>query len=131
MVLIAVFLYAAFALLNTYIYEQKQAENTDVQTYRATLSGDYVCLERNDDVPLFDCVEGLITETGERYSIDFAAMSQTAPENLSLGDKISASGSVTPIEMMSADWLQAFDVEGIFMVTDKIEIIIDTQINSN
>lgn len=115
-----VILLAGFFTLNAYIYNQKQAE-TPIDRYRGTLSGEYVCLPHRDTTgPQTDeCAFGLKTEAGEYYAVDFALMSQIPP-TLGIGDRFSASGTITPIEMLSSDHWQKYTITGIFSVTDSV-----------
>jgi hypothetical protein len=116
----------SFFTLNNYIYDEKQASPEEVaqsfEPYRATLSGEFVCLPHVDaEGPQTDeCALGIKTETSEYYATDFSLMSQTPPE-LSTGDRFKASGTVTPIERLSTDHWRQYPVEGIFSVTDSVE----------
>lgn len=113
----------AFYALNNYIYQEKQGDGVAVEPYRATLSGEYVCLPLKDatDPQTDECAFGLKTESGEYYAIDFNLMSQHhAP--LSAGDRILANGVITPIERLSTDHWQRYPIEGIFSVTDSLQV---------
>ncbi len=117
-------LIAAFYAFNAYIYAEKQGDPGDVVSYRATLEGEVVCLPHKGDGPTtLECAYGLKTDVGEHYALDLAALTMpegTMPET---GDRISAGGTVTPIEMLSSDHWQTYDIEGIFSVTDSLEIL--------
>lgn len=123
--ILAVVLVAGFFLLNSYIYNQKQAgANEDVTPYRGTLTGKYVCLppagESDPETP--ECVSALKTDLDEYFVIDFNLMSQDQPD-LQEGDRFTASGLITPIENLSTDHWQQYpvDIEGIFSITDSVE----------
>jgi hypothetical protein len=112
-----------FYLFNNYIYKEKQGYDNVVVSYRASLSGEYICLPHKNTTATHtdECTAGLRTEVGEYYAIDFHMMSQMhAP--ISVGEKISANGVVTPIEMLSSDHWQMYPVEGIFSVTDSLVV---------
>lgn len=114
-------LIAAFYAFNAYIYNEKQGEGNTFEPYRATLSGEVVCLPHKDpNLGTKECATGLRTEVGEHYALDFALMSQTPPENVS--GYLTASGVVTPIERLSANHWQKYDVVGIFSVTDGLKV---------
>lgn len=118
----AVVLTAGFFFLNAYIYAEKQGEeNLSYEPYRATLSGEYVCLPHSTtgDFETKECIFGIKTDAEEYYGIDFGLMSQTPPE-LRVGERFSANGVVTPIERLSTDFWQKYAVEGIFSVTDGV-----------
>lgn len=88
---------------------------------RATLSGEYGCLPRAEPMSGDDCVPSLETTEGTYYALDFGLMSRAEPE-IKPGDRVTASGVVTPIENLSTDYWQQFDVAGIFSVTDSVAV---------
>lgn len=119
-VLIVVILVAGFYAFNAYIYQEKQGDNTDITSYRGTLSGEVVCLPHKGDGPhTMECAYGLKTDAGEHYALDLAAMSQQHPP-LETGERFTANGLITPIEMLSSDHWQTYDIVGIFSVTDSV-----------
>lgn len=126
---VIVCLVAAFYALNNYIYQEKQGENT-YEPYRATLSGEYLCLPHSEtsDLQTTECAFGLKTETEEYYAIDFYLMSQEHTE-LAVGTRISANGLVTPIERLSTDYWKIYPIEGIFSVTDSPQIMSQSNID--
>ena len=113
-----------FFVFNAYVYQEKQVQDP-IEPYRATLSGTGVCLPHKDTSgpQTLECAFGLLTEAGEYYALDFNMMSQGYPDELYGGTKFSAHGLVTPIEMLSSDHWQKYDVKGIFSVTDSVEKI--------
>jgi hypothetical protein len=116
-------LIASFFALNTYIYNEKQAApSEEIKPYRGTLSGEYVCLPHtNQNGPqTLECAFGIKTTSGEYYAVDFNLMSQTPPE-LKAGDKFTANGTITPIEMLSTDHWKKYPIKGIFSITDSVE----------
>lgn len=119
---IIIVLIAGFYAFNAYIYNEKQGDPSDVTSYRGTLSGEVVCLPHADtDGPqTMECAYGLKTESGEYYALDLALMSeQHAP--LETGERISANGLITPIELLSSDHWKKYAIEGIFSVTDSVK----------
>lgn len=119
-----ILLIIGFYVLNAYIYNEKQGDPSDIVSYRATLEGEVVCLPHKDTTgpTTLECAFGLKTDVGEHYALDFALMSQQAlpPET---GARISANGLITPIEMLSSDHWQTYDIEGIFSVTDSLKTL--------
>jgi len=113
-----------FFLFNNFIYQEKQSDDAPVEPYRATLSGEYVCLPYAEGVSATaeeDCEPGMQTEVGEYYAVNFYLMSQMhAP--LQLGQRFSATGVVTPIEQLSTNHWEKYSVEGIFSVTDSVTL---------
>lgn len=121
--LLAVLLIVSLIFPNAVTVGQKEGPADDIsfEPYRSTLSGEMVCLPHRDpNVQTKECVRGMKTDTGEYYAIDFALMSQIPPD-LSVGDRFSGNGVVTPIERLSTDYWQQYRVEGIFSVTDSVE----------
>ncbi len=115
-------LIAGFYAFNAYIYNEKQGDGSDVTSYRGTLTGEVVCLPHADtDGPqTMECAYGLRTDTGEHYALDLTLMSQENPP-LETGERMSANGLITPLEMLSSDHWKKYDIVGIFSVTDSVE----------
>jgi len=91
--------------------------------YRATLTGVQVCLPHKDTSgpQTMECAFGMKTDDGKHYALDLVLMSQTPPE-IQNGQRFSASGLVTPIENLSSDHWQKYDIVGIFSVTDSVKV---------
>lgn len=115
-------LIAGFYAFNAYIYNEKQGDGNDIVSYRGTLTGEVVCLPHADTEgpQTMECAYGLRTDTGEHYALDLSVMSQENPP-LETGQRISANGLITPVEMLSSDHWQKYDIEGIFSVTDSVQ----------
>ncbi len=117
-------LVGGFFVLNQYIYNEKQEQNPEAfEPYRATLAGEQVCLPPRDTTgPVtLECAIGLKTDVGEYYALDFNLMSQEVRPIMN-GERFTANGTVTPIERLSTDHWQKYDVEGIFSITDSVVI---------
>jgi len=115
---------AGFFGIHWYIYQEKQGDGSaGVVPYRGELSGEYACVPQNGKIPgeNEECLLGLKTNAGEYYLIDFNLMSQTPPE-MKKGDQVSANGMITPIEMLSTDHWQSYELKGIFSVTDSLNV---------
>lgn len=117
-----VVLVGGFSAFNAYIYAEKQGDPADVTSYRGTLTGEVVCLPHKDrDGPqTMECAYGLRTDVGEYYALDVALMSQEHTP-LETGARITASGLIVPVEMLSSDHWKKYDIVGIFSVTDSVE----------
>jgi hypothetical protein len=116
-------LFVGFFALNSFIYNEKQGDpNKTIEPYRGTLTGEYVCLPHADKTgpQTLECAFGIKTLSGEYYAVDFNMMSQPRPQ-LETGDKFTATGLITPIENLSSDHWQKYDIEGIFSVTDSVQ----------
>ncbi|PIR54343.1 hypothetical protein COU75_01195 [Candidatus Peregrinibacteria bacterium CG10_big_fil_rev_8_21_14_0_10_42_8] len=118
-----ILLVAGFYAFNAYIYNEKQGDGTTVSAYRGTLTGKKVCLTYTDtsEPQPTGCELGIQTDAGEYYALNFVLLSQTPDPELVTGDRFSASGLITPIEMLSTDQWRKYGIEGIFSVTDSIE----------
>ncbi len=86
---------------------------------RVTLSGTFVCLPHKDttDPQTEECTFGLKAADGKYYAIDFNLASQTAPE-FKTGEKFTGSGLLVPVEQLSSNHWQKYNMVGIFSVTD-------------
>lgn len=128
MALIAiVVLMFVFYALNAYIYMKKQGDSVSQnqqQPKRITLTGTYVCLPHKDKTrsQTDECAIGLRSDDGMYYVLDFNLMSQQV-QNLTTGDRISATGVFTPLMAVSTDQWSKYDVIGIFSVTDSLKKI--------
>lgn len=110
-----------FFVINAFIYREKQGDPADVRAYRGTLTGEVVCLPHTDVGPgTKECAIGLRTDVGEYYALDMVLLSQEAapPET---GERIRATGLVTPLELLSTDHWRTYPIEGIFSVTDGLQ----------
>jgi hypothetical protein len=116
-------LVGAVFFAHTHQVSQPEEVITGTEPYRATLSGEYVCLPLKDmgAEQTDECAFGLRTEGGEYYAIDFYLMSMMH-EPLTVGDIISASGVVTEVERLSSDHWQKYEVQSIFSVTDSLVV---------
>lgn len=127
--LVPVLLAAGFFALNAYIYQEKQeATDESIEPYRTTLSGEYVCLPHKDTrgPHTTECAFGVRTDSGEHFAVDFALLSQSNP-GVEVGERFSANGLLTPIERLSTDQWQKYDVEGIFSITDGVSVEEETE----
>ena len=91
---------------------------------RMTLTGVYTCLPHADTTgpQTMECALGMQTDDGAYYALDFNLMSQTPP-GLETGDRFTATGVLTPIENLSTNFWQKYNVSGIFSVTDSVQRI--------
>jgi heat shock protein HslJ len=113
-------LIGAFFVLNSYIYNEKQADTDGTQ--QASIEGEYVCLPAKDpSIALNECAAGVLVN-GQYFAIDLGLMSQGAPA-MTEGDRFTANGIVTPIENLSTDYWERFPVVGIFSVTDSLQVL--------
>ena len=114
---------AGFQAFNNYIYQQKQGAGEVSEPYAATLTGEYVCLPHRDTTrpQTLECAFGIQTETGEYYALDFGTDSQAA-QNIVMGGTVTISGTITPIERLSTNQWQKYNVQGIFSITDSVRL---------
>ena len=98
------------------------APGTATNPRRTTLEGTYGCLPHlaTDGPHTLECAFGLETAKGHHYALDLNLLSSATPP-LTAGARIRANGIITPIEALSSDHWQKYDVQGIFSVTDGLE----------
>lgn len=112
--------------LSAFIYEHKRSEDaiSDQEAVRMTLTGTYGCLPPKDTTgPVTtECAFGLKTDEGQYYAIDFG-LTSALPPVLTDGVRIRASGVLTPLALLSTDYWQKYPIEGIFSVTDSVEVL--------
>ncbi len=105
------------------VIEVTRIARTDTEE-RATLSGTFVCLPHKDGTPTEseECAYGLLTDTGAFYGLDLG-ITNTAVPNLTVGDRISASGAVIPIDELPASSWARYRAAAIFTVTDSFTFL--------
>lgn len=120
--MIRILLVLCALLLISAVFFLNKDEAVNTERYRTELKGELICLKAQDTAGSKSgkCDYGIKTDKNEVYAIDFNLLSQNMPE-LSPGDKFSASGNVTPIEMISTDYWQKYGIKGIFSVTDSVK----------
>ena len=120
-------LFSVLLLCGVVVYllvASRDVKTSDVVPERASLSGIYECVPTRTSAPAdASCVEGVRTDEGKYYAVDFGLMSQTRP-SMQLGERITASGVLTPIEMISSDYWRHYTVAGIFSVTDSLRVVL-------
>ncbi len=91
--------------------------------YRTTLEGNVVCLPHRDTSgpQTKECAIGILTDQNIYYALDASLMSAIPPE-YGTGDRVKGNGLLTPIENLSSDHWQKYNVEGIFSATDSLEV---------
>lgn len=115
-------LVGGFFAFNHYIYSEKQGDTAGIESYRGTLTGEVVCLPHADtEGPnTMECAFGIRTDANEYYALDFTLMSQEHPV-VNTGERITANGMITPLELLSTDHWRKYAIEGIFSVTDSVQ----------
>lgn len=88
-----------------------------------TLTGLHVCLPVKDpSIPHNDiCRFGIWTDEGDYYAIDLSVL-QSEGFIYPVGTRLNVSGLLTPIEAISADFWQQYEIIGIMKVTDAKEV---------
>ena len=100
--------------------EIKEVQAPTYEPYLATLTGSVTCLPRKDGSPPRECTQSLRVGT-EYYGLDFNLMSEAQP-TVTLGDVLTGTGLVTPIERLSTDHWQPYDIKAIFSITDPVTV---------
>jgi hypothetical protein len=87
---------------------------------RATLTGVYTCLpHRNTNGPqTLECALGIKTDNGAYYALNAMLLSSTDVWNtLQTGERIRIEGPLVPVEQLSTDIWQKYNIKGIMNVT--------------
>jgi len=113
---------ALFYLISNFIYTEKQP-SVVLDPYQVELAGEYVCLPHKDTTgPQTDeCAFGLKTDDGAYYAVDLSSVSQEGIYFM-VGNRITANGIVTPIERLSTNQWVKYRIDGIFVVTDSLQV---------
>ncbi len=82
-----------------------------------TISGIYTCLPKKDigGPVTLECALGLKTDTGY-YALDTSAVLSSNYPALTGNESITVEGNLVPIEMISSDRFQTYDVVGVISV---------------
>lgn len=95
----------------------------EIETSRdVTLQGTWVCLPHQvagSEVAKMECAYGFKTDEGKHYALDLSAITLPADfiGSLQVGDRVTVSGLLVPIEQISNNIWQKYDVRGIIKVT--------------
>lgn len=83
-----------------------------------TLDGVYVCLpHRAGDVYTMECAFGMkVPETNRYYALDTQALQADALHGIETSSPIHVTGQMTPVEMLSTNQWQKYDIKGIVHV---------------
>lgn len=114
---ILIILVAGYALW----VKDRGPERLSTDPYETTLSGTIDCLQPKDpSLPgTADCKMALKTDTGDYYALNFQTMTMPYPTPIH-GARLTAQGLVTPIENLSSDQWQRYNVKGIFSVQGDV-----------
>jgi hypothetical protein len=96
---------------------QQTPLGTPVTPGKATLQGEYVCLPHRDTKgpQTLECALGVKAQDGNYYSLDMSAV--TFPAGMiNTGDAISVEGNLVPVEALSTDHWQKYNIKGIVRV---------------
>lgn len=88
-----------------------------------TMLGTFVCLPHRDTSgpQTQECAFGLKADNGNYYALDWSA-TPTSSSDLPMDRRFSVSGTLVPIEAISSDQWQKYNVKGIIKVTSHQEI---------
>lgn len=87
-----------------------------------SLEGKVLCLPHKDTngPQTLECAFGLQTDDGKNYALDAGNVN---PPPYNTGNRIRANGTITPIEALSSDHWQKYDIVGIFSIKDSVEVL--------
>lgn len=97
-----------------------------------TTEGTFICLPHKDTTgpQTMECAFGLKAADGSNYALDISSVTP-APTNLPTNaKKFAVSGTITPIEALSSNTWQKYDVKGIIKVTSYKEVASSTPVVS-
>ena len=87
------------------------------QTSRdVTIEGTYICLPHKDTTgpQTMECATGIHATDESNYALDASGIGYIM--GVGTGSEISVSGTLVPIEMISSDHWQTYDIKGIIQV---------------
>ncbi len=88
-------------------------------SYQATFAGETTCLPHKDTTgpQTMECAFGMKTDDGFFIALDMNVLQTQTVPSLETGKHVTVHGLFTPIEMLSSDHWQIYDVRGILSVT--------------
>lgn len=92
----------------------------DTVPTRLEIIGIFTCLPHRDTTgpQTMECAFGLREDgTGDHYSIDARLMASMDWQEIPTGSRVRVSGLMTPVEMLSSDYWQKYDIVGIISAT--------------
>lgn len=102
-------------ILQVHSIRLSEVEAQDLQTNNQLLIGTFVCLPQVGENE--GCIEGFHAQGGDYYALDTAQIDGTAAhKQLNSSSTVVLTGSVFPIEGLSSDQWQNYDIEGIIIV---------------
>ena len=124
-------LFLTLVIVYAYFYATRRATptpppdirvTTDTLPTTITVTGTYTCLSKvNTGGPVtLECALGLQTDAGY-YALDTSVVLTANYPALRTGESITVEGTLVPIEMVSADRWQTYDVVGIIAVEKLIK----------
>ncbi len=89
-----------------------------ITPYETTLSGEFVCLPHRDKraASTMECAYGIRTAGGFYYALDLGGLPQEETIRFPTSGRITVKGSVVPIEAISSNAWQKYDIVGIMHV---------------
>lgn len=100
-----------------FLDKPESMQQQEIQQH-AKLEGTFVPLARKDKGEnATDVRFGLKTENGDYYALDFEQLRWSSPfDHLKTGNQISVEGTMVPIEYISSNTWDAFDIKGIMSI---------------
>lgn len=88
---------------------------------RRSVEGTSTCLPKKGDGPqTMECASGIATDDGTYYALDLEPLSEE--ETVIPEGRVRVEGTFVPVEHLSAEFWQQYDIEGIIRVTAISEV---------
>ncbi len=89
-----------------------------------SFDGTYECLPHRDTSgpQTLECAFGIQTDDGDHHGLSLTALAPSLADTLQTGTRIRVQGVYVPVEALSSDAWQRYDIEGILQV-DTLELI--------
>ncbi len=109
-----------FAMINAKSESEITLKNNEYVFKQTALEGEWICLSYKKELNLQEnrCEVGVKTDNGLSYALD-TILIEGDRTRLKTGDRVRMEGLLVPIEEISADYWQKYDIEGIM----KVEIL--------
>lgn len=105
-------------LVDTIVQSVTVLDYSSSVSQNTSQTGEYVCVPNRDQSgPQTECVEGLKTDNGNYYALDFGSLTSSNVSGLQTGNRIAVEGSMVPAMALSSDHWQRYPIVGVISVT--------------
>lgn len=86
--------------------------------------GSFICLPHKNagEMVTLECAYGIKSDTGEIYALDLAILAVDERTKIESGQHVQVTGSMVPVEALSSDHWQKYDMKGILQAKTVVAL---------